>query len=124
MRNTYWNCLNLSGEMHINYNGTEEVNAVNCFYGRNTSKRLTIYVKPNSLWNNWFYEHPTEVTGTTATWTLVEGIKYYNTAINIVVRFNDSFGDITLNAFNMTALLTASVAQTTTNFTYVDDLYW
>lgn len=121
---TYYNCHNLYGEMYINYNGTDAVSANRCFYGRNASNKLTIYIKPNSLWNNWFYEHPTEVTGTTATWTLIDGVKYYNTAINIVVRFSNSFGNITLNAFNMTALLTAGVAQTTTNFTYVDDLTW
>jgi len=82
---TFYKIPNLYGDFYINYNGTSAVNGVALFRDRNKQNTITIHVKPNSLWNNWFHDVATiNNTGTAFTWIDMPG-RYINTAFNTII---------------------------------------
>ena len=91
----YYNITSINGIMYLNYNSTAEVNATNAFYGRDTNEKLYIYVKPNSKWNNWFYNN-CSIYGNSLNWTLLHN-RYYNLNSSTIVKYGDGYGDVYLN---------------------------
>jgi hypothetical protein len=99
MRMAYQNCYNLYGDMYVWSN--EVSNAVNCFSGRNTSRRLNI------ICNGHYLGHGSEapisyntftnqsIVGVVPTWTTGTSDKkphydqmVYNSTYNIYVYWN------------------------------------
>ena len=86
MTGTYYNCYNLSGNGYFYSN--KITNAQNCFYGRNTSNRLSLYVPANSTTlNTCLYNSTSSMVGTNITWTddTATNNCYYNTQYNIYI---------------------------------------
>ena len=86
MYNTYYNCKNIYGTMLCYSKNITSFR--NCFYGRDASNKLNIYVQPNSTTNNTIHyaTSSNSITGSYVTWTddMVNNC-YYNTTYNIYV---------------------------------------
>ena len=83
MQGTYYDCTNLYGNSYFYSNNVS--NVYNCFYGRNTSNQLNIYVYNNSTtMNTCLYTNASSMVGTDITWTY-DNNRYYNTAYNIYI---------------------------------------
>ncbi len=82
MSSTYQNCYNLSGNMYFYSNNIRDIS--NCFYGRNTSNRLNLYVHINSTTNTTLHNKADNLVGKPITWTNA-GSYQYNTAFNIYI---------------------------------------
>ena len=86
MNGAYYNCPNLYGNMYVYSNGISNIQ--DCFYGRNVSNKLDIYVTENSaslttlLTNN-----ASSMYGASITWTndLATNGYYYNTDYNTYI---------------------------------------
>ena len=82
---TYYNCPNIQGN---SYFYSPNVNVVRgCFYNRNTSNMLNIYVQENSkTMNTCLINNNYSLTGAAITWTNDSTNKrYYNTQANIYI---------------------------------------
>lgn len=86
MAYTYYNCTNLHGNAYFYSNSVS--NVVNCFYGRNVSNRLNIYVHSGSTTNTTvLYNDSKSLVGSPITWVddySTNGC-YYNTSYNIYI---------------------------------------
>ena len=83
MAEAYYNCTNLSGNAYF-YSSVVS-NMRNCFYNKNNSKRLNIYVPANSTTNTTIhYNNTYSIVGKTITWTN-PGSYQYNTTYNIYI---------------------------------------
>ena len=77
---TYYNCPNIYGNGYF-YNVT---NVYQCFYGRNTSRRLNIYTYIPTTFTN--YTNSYSCVGAAITWTADSANNcWYNTTYNIYV---------------------------------------
>ena len=86
MDDTYYNCPNLFGNGYFYSNKVAKIK--NCFYGRNTSNRLNLYVPANSTTlNTCLYNNTYSMVGTNITWTddTATNGRYYNTQYNIYI---------------------------------------
>ena len=86
MGDTYLNCPNLYGNMYM-YSPSVS-NVQRCFYGRNTSNMLNIYVTVNSTSQTTLmnYTNTYSLVGADCTWTDdTADNRYYNTASNIYI---------------------------------------
>ena len=80
MFQTYYNCPNIYGNGYF-YNVT---NVYQCFYGRNTSRRLNIYTYIPTTFTN--YTNSYSCVGAAITWTADSANNcWYNTRYNIYV---------------------------------------
>lgn len=83
---TYYNCKKLGSNGYFYSNKIS--NIANCFYGRNTSNRLNLYV-PNTgnTINTCLITNASSLVGTTVTWTndMTTNGCYYNTSQNIYI---------------------------------------
>ena len=69
MRETYYNCSNLSAGTSYFYSPNVS-RAANCFYGKNNSRRYNIHVPANSTTLNTFLINTkSSLVGATITWT-------------------------------------------------------
>ena len=84
MAYAYYNCKNLWGNAYVL--SPNVTNVASCFYGRNVSKRLNIYVQAGSTTNTVVhYNNMSSLTGGfSITWTNA-GSYQYNTASNIYI---------------------------------------
>lgn len=89
--NTFYNCPNVYGNMYIRYNKAtaySQVNLRTCFYGRDNSKQLNIFVAAGKSVNAWLYSIGTPTNGTKLTWTQdTANSCYYNTVDNLYVYY-------------------------------------
>jgi hypothetical protein len=87
MYNTYSYCINLHGNAYFYSNSVSNVK--DCFYGRNTSNRLNIYVHAGTTTSTKVMNtsRSYSLTGKTITWTdnFATNGCYYNTAQNIYI---------------------------------------
>jgi hypothetical protein len=86
MYDAYFGCTNLSSNGYFYSN--KITNVRNCFHGRNTSKRLNLYVPTSSttLTTCLSTTSSTSLTGTNIAWTNdTANNRYYNTAQNIYI---------------------------------------
>jgi hypothetical protein len=86
MANTYAHCYNLTGN---GYFYSSKANAItNCFYGRNTSNKLSLYVPSGSTTlTTCLINNTKSMVGQKITWTddIATNGCYYNTAYNIYI---------------------------------------
>ena len=83
---TYYECPNLYGNMYMYSPNVSNVQS--CFYGRNTSNMLNIYVTANSTSQTTLmnYTNTYSIIGKNCTWTNdTTNNRYYNTAANIYI---------------------------------------
>ena len=93
MFQTYYNCTNLSSNGYFYSN--KITNVCNCFYSRNTSNRLDLYVPENSTTlNTCLVTNSYSLVGKTVTWTndMTNNSCYYNTYYNIYICPVDNVG--------------------------------
>ena len=120
MAYAYYNCSNISSsDLYLTYNGSNEVNAYQAFYGKPSTSRLNIHVAENGVWNSWLY-NATYLAGEVS-WTLDTGNGvFYNMAKNIYVYYHDigTFSTINstllrnaLNGRNLNDLTTLTVRE-------------
>lgn len=86
MNSSYYNCKNMYGNMYMYANSV--INVRNCFYGRNTSNMLNIYVHSDSTTlTTCLYNNTYSLVGSNVTWTddTVTNGCYYNTTQNIYI---------------------------------------
>jgi hypothetical protein len=86
MDHAYWNCYNLFGNSYLYSLHVSNMRA--CFYGRNISNRLNLYVPANSTTlNTCLYNDYHSMIGTSITWTddIITNSYYYNTQYNIYI---------------------------------------
>lgn len=83
----YRNCTNLSGgNIYIQSNNISYV--LNCFYGKNNSRKYNIHVPANSTtFNTMIINNSKSLVGTAITWTN-NGTCWYNTVYNIYIYPN------------------------------------
>ena len=81
----YRNCPNIQGNSYFYSPNVND--AASCFYGRNTSNMLNIYVQENSnTLNTCLINNTDSITGSAITWTNDSANKrYYNTQANIYI---------------------------------------
>lgn len=82
----YHNCPNLYGNGYFYSNNVADIQ--NCFYGRNTSNYLNLYVPANSTTlNTCLYNNTSSMVGTSIDWTddIATNGRYYNTQYNIYI---------------------------------------
>ena len=78
---TYYNCRNLYGNMYVYSDNVSDVQ--NCFYNRNNSKRLNIFVKANTKsYNTFIINNTKSIAGKNFIWVSMSKYKY-NTSINV-----------------------------------------
>jgi hypothetical protein len=83
MYRAYYNCPNLYGDMYVLSNNVS--NMRNCFYGRNNSKRLNIFVNKNTTsYNTLAITNSFSIVGSSITWTSNDSCMY-NTGYNIYI---------------------------------------
>ena len=83
MYGTYKNCKNIGANAY--FYSTKVSNAVNCFYGKNNTKQLNIYVPTNSITNTTVHHsNYISLVGEYITYTDA-GTYQYNTAYNIYI---------------------------------------
>ena len=81
MAYTYYNCYNLFGNAYFYSSSVSRMS--NCFYNRNSSRRLNIYLPANSTTNTTaHYTNSDSMVGASVTWTDA-GTYQYNIAYNI-----------------------------------------
>jgi hypothetical protein len=81
---TYYNCYNLN-ECTVNWYAPNIINAANCFYGKNNSRKYNIHVPANSkTFNTMIINNTKSLVGTSIRWTNNE-ICWYNTTYNIYI---------------------------------------
>ena len=82
---TYRNCRNLSGDMYCHNENI--VSFTNCFYNKNNSRRINIYVPLDSVTtNSILVSNSSSIVGQSITWTTDTSNKcYYNSTYNIYV---------------------------------------
>ena len=91
MSSTYRNCYNLHGNAYFYSNRVS--NIYNCFYGRNSSNTLNIYVhNGSSTLSRLKYNNSYSLVGTSITWTNA-GTYLYNTSYNIYIYPVDNVAD-------------------------------
>jgi hypothetical protein len=83
----YYNCTNIQGNAYFYSNKISSVQ--NCFYNRNTSNRLNIYVHAGTTTNNTVMTTNTRsLIGTSITWTTdATNNCSYNTARNLYIYY-------------------------------------
>ena len=84
MDGTFYDCVNISSEAFVISN--KVTSAVQCFYGKDNSRLLNIYVPVNSITLNTFLNTDinTSVTGLAITWSNNSDC-YYNTKHNVYI---------------------------------------
>ena len=83
MGSTYKNCTNLAGNAYF-YSSTVS-NTHNCFYGKNNSRYLNIYIPSGSTTETTvLYNNTYSLVGANITWTNA-GTYHYNTVYNIYI---------------------------------------
>ena len=88
MASTYYNCTNIQGNAYFYSNSVS--NVYRCFYKRNTSNRLNIYVHAGTITNTSVHNTSStySLTGTEITWTSdTTNNCRYNTAQNIYIYY-------------------------------------
>lgn len=84
MSGTYRSCRNLN-ECTVNWYAPNIINARNCFYGKNNSRKYNIHVPANSTtFNTMIINNTSSLVGTSITWTNNETC-WYNTTYNIYI---------------------------------------
>jgi len=86
MAATYCNCTNIQGNTYFYSNSISNVR--NCFYNRNTSNRLNIYVYAGTTTNSTVRQttSTTSLTGKAITWTTdATNNCSYNTTYNLYI---------------------------------------
>lgn len=109
---------------YFNYNSSADVNAYRCFNNRN-GLGIIVFVKPNSKWNNWFYNnaHLSTNDSTNYIWTNIDG-GYYNDANRFMVRYKDETNSIIyLNSFYCYNVLGGNISITNNVNSFVFDQY-
>ena len=67
------------------------MSAINCFYGKNNSRRYDIHLPANSQsWNTFIINNTSSIVGANITWTIDTNGCYYNTVYNIYLHPNTS----------------------------------
>ena len=90
MAETYSNCKNIGANAYFYSNKISGSNCRNCFYAKDNSKRLNIYVHANTNTNTTVHcNNSYSLVGATITWTDA-GTYQYNTAYNIYIYPVDS----------------------------------
>ena len=82
----YSDCPNLFGNGYFYSNKVDSIQ--NCFYGRNTSNHLNLYVPANSTTlNTCLYNNTSSMVGASIDWTddITTNRRYYNTKYNIYI---------------------------------------
>ena len=83
MTYTYYGCYNLKGNAYFYSPSVSSMHS--CFYGRNTSNKLNIYVKSGSVTNTTIhYTNTSSLVGANITWTN-SGSYQYNSYYNIYI---------------------------------------
>jgi hypothetical protein len=82
---TYYNCYNTKGNTYFYSNSIQNVR--NCFYNRNTSNMLNIYVHVGTTTNTYVHRNNAQsLVGTNITWTNDTANNcQYNTQYNIYI---------------------------------------
>ena len=92
MHRAYYNCMNLSAGNHYWYSSNIS-NALQCFHGKNNSRRYNIYVPANSTTlNTCLINNSRSLVGFAITWKNA-GSYYYNTKYNIYI-YPTEFGNV------------------------------